>query len=97
MSQTKETRQGGESPTWVVVDETDRAFGWYGDTVTELSYEDHWGRDIRLAVSNRTRRVIRWGVADSDVAVNLAQIPGLIRRFYGADCYGHTEWFVAVD
>lgn len=95
MSVVRETRQGIGFPDWVIVSGSDRVFDWYGDTVTELAFEDHWGREIRLAVDDRSRRVIRSGVFGSDLPVNLAQLPGLVRRFYGSDCYGHTEYFVA--
>lgn len=90
----KETRQGIGFPDWVIVRGSARLFDWYGDTVTELGFVGDDGREIRLAVADRNRRVIRAEYVGGG-SPNLYSVAGLVRRFYGADCYGHTEWSVA--
>jgi len=99
-----ETRQGSGFPDWEIVRGSDRLFDHYSEeTVTELSFV-HNGQRVRLAVSDRDRRVIRSaalvpvpGQLIGEGLVNLRTVPGLVRRFYGSDCFGHTEWFVAVE
>jgi hypothetical protein len=91
-----ETRQGSGFPDWEIVRGSDRLFDWYNpETVTELGFVDDDGRSVRLAVSDRNRLVIRAALVGSDRSVNLRTVPGLVRRFYGSDCFGHTDWFVA--
>lgn len=79
-----------------LVAESDRYFDWYsGETVSELAVQDQDGREVRLAVSDRDRRVIRAGyVGQFYGSVNLYNVSGLVRRFYGAATFGHSEWFV---
>ena len=90
-----ETRQGIGFPDWEIVRGSARVFDWYPeDSVTELGFVGDDGREIRLAVSDRDRRVIRAEYVGGG-SVNLATVPGLVRRFYGPDAYGHTEWSVA--
>lgn len=104
MSAVVETRQGTGFPDWVIVRGSDRLFDWYNqETVTELSFV-HDGQRVRLAVCDRTRLVIRSaalvpvrGRLVGEGLVNLATVPGLVRRFYGSDCFGHTEYRVAAS
>ena len=96
MGAVSETRQGIGFPDWVIVQGSDRLFGWYGDTVSELGFVGDDGREIRLAVTDRNRRVIRAEYVGGG-SVHLYGMRGLVRRFYGPDAYGHTEYFVASD
>jgi len=90
-----ETRQGSGFPDWVIVSGDARLFPWYGDTVTELEF-DHEGRTVRIVVRDRDRLVIRArGLVNDSGYVNLRTVPGLVRRFYGSDCFGHTDYYVA--
>lgn len=89
-----ETRQGKGFPDWSIVTGEDRQFGWYDpETITELSLIVD-GHETRLAVNDRTRRVIRssW---DLMRPVPLSQIDGLVRVHYGVNAYGHTEYYIA--
>ena len=89
-------RQGVGFPDWYIVSGSGRLFDWYNvDTVTELAFLDEFDRDVRLAVSDRDRRVIRAGFADCRESLNLATVRGLFRRDYGSDTFGHSEWHVA--
>ena len=91
-----ETRQGVGFPDWVIVPGDARLFPWYGDTVTELEFV-HDGHTVRIVVQDRNRRVIRARRLVNDSGyVDLATVPGLVRRFYGSAADGHTEYFVAV-
>ncbi len=77
-----------------VVGERERYFDWYGsESTSELAV---WsGAEIRLVVDNVSRRVLRAGyVGNFYGSVDLSNVPGLVRRFYGAATYGHREWFV---
>ena len=97
MSSVRETRQGIGFPEWEIVRGSARLFDWYGeDNVTELGFVDDGGREIRLAVSARDRRVIRAEYVGGG-SVWCATVTGLVRRFYGSGAYGHTEYFVAVS
>ena len=89
-----ETRQGVGFPDWEIVRGSARLFDWYGDTVTELGFVDDDGREVRVAVTDRVRRVIRAEYVGGGF-VNLYGVRGLVREFYGPACYGHTEWRVA--
>jgi len=97
-----DSRQGVGFPDWEIVRGLDRLFDQYNEeTVTELSFVLD-GRRVRLAVSDRSRRVLRAaalvpvpGRLIGDVPVDLATVPGLVRRFYGSVCFGHTDYFVA--
>lgn len=89
-----ETRQGVGFPDWEIVTGSDRLFDWYGHDVTELAFVLD-GRPVRLAVCDRTRRVIRSGSTTDTLPVNLGTVEGLVRRFYGPDCSNHTEYYVA--
>jgi len=79
-----------------LVAESDRYFDWYGsERTSELAVQDQDGREVRLAVDNVSRRVLRAGyVGQFYGSVSLYSVPGLVRRFYGPDTYGHCEWFV---
>jgi hypothetical protein len=97
-----DTRQGSGFPDWEIVRGSGRLFDWYNpERVSELSFV-HDGRSVRLAVSDCDRRVIRsaglagdpsWLIAGAPV--DLATVPGLVRRNYGRGSGGHTEYFVA--
>jgi hypothetical protein len=77
-----------------------RVFDWYNEeTVTELETVDCDGRVVRLAVSDRDRRVLRSGYMVGgrlveEPTVNLYLVAGLVRRFYGPAYLGYTEWLV---
>lgn len=90
----KETRQGVGFPDWEIVRGDARLFDWYGDTVTELGFVGDDGREIRVAVCDRTRRVIRAAYVGGGYP-NLYNVAGLVRHFYGDGAHGHTEWSVA--
>lgn len=90
----KETRQGIGFPDWVIVRGSARLFDWYSeDSVTELGFVDD-GREVRLAVTDRNRRVIRAEYVGGGCP-NLYSVAGLVRHFYGDGAHGHTEWSVA--
>lgn len=96
MASYSETRQGIGFPDWEIVRGSARLFDWYSeDSVTELAFVDSQGIDVRLAVSDRNRKVIRAGAVGREGSVYLGNIPGLVRRFYGSAAFGHTEYFVA--
>lgn len=94
MSGYKETRQGIGFPDWEIVQGSARLFPQYGETVTELGFVDDDGREVRLAVSDRDRRVIRAEYVGGGYP-NLYNVCGLVRHFYRSDRYNHTEWSVA--
>ena len=95
MASYSETRQGIGFPDWEIVRGSARLFDWYSeDSVTELGFVDDGGREIRLAVSDRDRRVIRSEYVGGG-SVHLFGVVGLVRRFYGPAAFGHTEYFVA--
>lgn len=78
-----------------IVGDRDRYFDWYGESVTELAVRDCEGREVRLAVADHNRRVIRAGFCGQQYgSVSLYSVPGLVRRFYGPATYGHSEWFI---
>lgn len=79
-----------------LVGESERYFDWYSsESVSELAVMDQDGREVRLAVADRDRRVIRAGYCGEIYgSVSLYTVPGLVRRFYGPDMCGVTEWFV---
>ena len=96
MASYSETRQGIGFPDWEIVRGSARLFDWYPeDSVTELGFIDSDGLNVRLAVSDRDRKVIRAGAVGRAGSVYLGNIPGLVRRFYGPATFGHTEYFVA--
>jgi len=67
---------------------------WYGDTVTELQVSDDDGRAVRLAVMNKTKRVVRSAYVETGETANLARVSGLVRKCYGPRAYGHTEYYI---
>ena len=96
MSSVRETRQGIGFPDWEIVRGSARVFNWYPEgSVTELGFVGDDGREIRLAVSDYNRKVIRAEYVGGG-SVWCATVAGLVRRFYGSGAYGHTEYFVAV-
>lgn len=92
------TRTGDGFPDWEIVAAGERWFDWYDvDSVTELGFV-HDGHEWRIAVDDRSRRVIHQHVcADGLVSSwpTLARVPGLVRVFGGPETYGHTDYFVA--
>ena len=90
-----ETVQAGHLVGRLVAD-CERYFDWYSsESVSELAVMDQDGREVRLAVGNVNRRIVRAGYCGEIYgSVSLYQIPGLVRRFYGPDMCGHTEWYV---
>lgn len=91
----KETRQGVGYPDWQIVKGSERMFDYSEDTTTELMFDDDIGT-AHLVVLDRTRQVWKYQYTDGSM-VNLYRVSGLVRRFYGSSCYGHTEWYVAID
>lgn len=94
----RDTRTGDGFPEWEIVTGSESWFGYPG-TVTELRF-DIAGDEWHIAVHDRSRRVIRAAVGTATGVwrlPNLNHVPGLVRRFYGASTYGHTDYFVARD
>ena len=95
MSGYTETRQGIGFPDWEIVQGSARLFDWYNaDKVTELGFVGDDGREIRLAIRDWNRRVIRAEYVGGG-NVDLYRVCGLVRRFYGSGAFDHTEWVVA--
>lgn len=69
-------------------------FSWYGDTVTEIQCRDDDGATVRLAVWNKTRRVIRSAYVETGKPADLDKVSGLARKCYGAKAFGHTEYYL---